>query len=158
PTHSMFSLAFSPDGLLVSCGGGQEVSLWDITRRSRIATMQNPHSGAWAPAFSPDGRVVAVSQYAVGTTLWDTARHTLIATLATQGQNGARTAFSPDGTKLASVNGGHQITLWDLARHARTDSMTTAAWAQDVAFAPDGRTLIVVEAVNAQRSKITLWD
>jgi WD40 repeat protein len=158
PTHSMFSLAFSRSGLLASCGGGQEISLWDITRKARIATMQNPHSGAWAPAFSPDGSVLAVSQYAVGTTLWDTTRHTLIATLATQGQHGGRTAFSPDGTKLASVNGGHQISLWDVARHTRIGSMTTAAWAQDVAFAPDGRTLIVVEATNGQGSKITMWD
>jgi WD40 repeat protein len=36
--------------------------------------------------------------------------------------------------------------------------MATAAWAEDVAFAPDGRTLIVVEAINGQRSKITMWD
>ena len=111
-----------------------------------------------APTFSPDGTVVAVSHYAVGTTLWETTRHTLLGTLATQGLHGPRVAFSPDGTRLASVNGGHQISLWDVARHTRMASMTTAAWPQDVAFAPDGRTLIVVEAINAQRSRITLWD
>jgi WD40 repeat protein len=158
PTHSMFSVAFSRTGLLVTCGGGREISLWDIARKTRTAAMENPSGTAWAPAFSPDGTVVAVSHPAVGTTLWDTTRHTLIATLTTQGPNGARVAFSPDGTRLASVNGGHQISVWDVARHTRIDSMTTAAWAHDVAFAPDGRTLIVVEVFNGQSSRITMWD
>lgn len=158
PTHSMFYAEFSRSGLLVTCGGGPEISLWDIARKTRSVALQNPRGTAHAPAFSPDGAVVAASNSAVGTTLWDTTRHTLIATLATQGPNGATVAFSPDGTRLVSVNGGHQISVWDLARHTRIDSMTTAAWAHDVAFAPDGRTLIVVEVINGQSSRITVWD
>jgi WD40 repeat protein len=158
PTHSMFYAELSRTGLLVTCGGGPEISLWDIARKTRIVALQNPRGTAHAPAFAPDGTVVAASNPTVGTTLWDTRRHTLIATLATQGPNGATVAFSPDGTRLVSVNGGHQISLWDLARHTRIDSMTTAALAHDVAYAPDGRTLILVEVINGQSSRITVWD
>lgn len=62
------SIAFSPDGRLLACAGGNgdmdkngEISLWDTATGKEFATLEAPQGEIRKVVFSPDGRSLAVA-------------------------------------------------------------------------------------------------
>jgi WD40 repeat protein len=105
-TGGVNSVAFSPDGATLASAGGN-VILWDVARRSQVATL----GAGISVAFSPDGRMVAVGTAAQdpddnsSVVLWDVNERAPSATL----ERGIGAAFSPDGRTLATA--GQDIVL-----------------------------------------------
>jgi WD40 repeat protein len=136
-TGEVASVAFSPDGATLASAGGN-VLLWDVARRSPVATLGYGIS----VAFSPDGRTLAVvtgarPPHANSTiVLWglDDHNHIPYATL----ERGIGAVFSPVGRTLAT--GGEEIVLrnmdaasWPgrLCEMVGRD-LTAAEWAEHV--------------------------
>lgn len=72
---SAVQVAFSRDGSVLATGGDGETRLWDAATglpRGRPI----PHSGlAWALAFRPDGKTIAIARNDDTVSVWDTETH-----------------------------------------------------------------------------------
>jgi WD40 repeat protein len=171
--------AFSPNGRTLAIGGRDgRVVLWDVTARRVTATLPGPHSrlspgntsglsayGAYAVAFSPDGRLLAVQDSDGSTYLWAIPARRRLATLtppgavggsAVIGLTGHPVAFSPSGQLIAVVDGGQNLDLWavNAAGTGATFARRLAAGGVDaVAFSPDG----AVIAVGRDPGSMTLF-
>jgi WD40 repeat protein len=158
------SLALSPDGNVLACGGGDRswsVRLWDTATRRPIRDLPNPSgpNDSWAVytlAFSPDGGTLAVGQQPY-VTLCDvpTGRSRARVRLGKGPIHGL--AFAPDGRTLVAGTSEGPVVVLD----ARTGAVQgtwpghkPGARVVSVAFAPDGKTL----ATSGTDGAIRLWQ
>jgi WD40 repeat protein/DNA-binding SARP family transcriptional activator len=150
-------VAFSSHDLLALVRSDGPAQLWDLHKRAPIATFPSIRSAGVpsAVAFSPDGRLLAVDNYADGTVwLFDVATHAQVGRLRPAYQpialsnvpgdvNGM--AFSlRDGKLLATAENDGWTTLWDLAKRAPVGPPVQpepGVPVDSVAFSPDGSTL-----------------
>ncbi|WBW75423.1 Ski complex subunit Rec14 [Schizosaccharomyces osmophilus] len=93
--------------LVVSCGFGQDVYLWDpSTNSSRSLGDSVEHPGeCWAACISPDAQTISFTTVDGHVCVWDTHSNIKVADLDTKGKFGLCTAYSPNGRFIAS---GHQ--------------------------------------------------
>ena len=113
------------------------------------------------PAYSPDGRYLAVACGAIleenqgSVKVWDVTAGRLLHTLEGHNKVVWGVAFSPDGKRIASAGFDHEVKLWDpatgqetLTLHGHTDNAIA------VSFSPDGHRL----ASASEDGTIRIWD
>jgi WD40 repeat protein len=160
--HSATALAFSPDGeRFVSAGAEtesfeQEIWLWDVDTRARVARIPNASDYVYDLAFRRGGRIVASADDDMLIRLWDLHTEKQIRP-ALRGHTGSVyiVAFSPDGRMLAS-GGDDTIRLWDVRTHREIEPPLSGHTGSvyDLAFSRNGRTLASV----GDDRVIRLWD
>jgi CHAT domain/WD domain, G-beta repeat len=135
----IFSVAFSPDGRLLTAGWSER--LWDPATGDCLRTFTGGHKGnVLCAAFSPDGRLLATVGGGSAAWLWDPATGDCLRKLKGQGGFVHGVAFSPDGRLLATGSADKKARLWD---PATGDCLHTLTGHDDVvegvAFSPDGQ-------------------
>ena len=143
----VYSVAFSPDGTVLASGTWDGiVKLWDVARRTEIATFeQGGRNGRiYGLAFSPDGKILASAVGTKGYTikLWDMATRTHVGTLNGHIATVHGLAFSPDGKTIASGGFDGTIRLWDVETRTEIVGASIPSVVTWVSFSPDGKTLI----------------
>ena len=150
------ALTFDPRGDVLAVGGFYGVELWDVSDPTApIMLSRNDVDEVRNLSYSPDGRLLLVGTGAESLPVLDVAdpaRPTAVAEVAQPGSPTA-TEFSPDGRYLVTVGPGRAMRLWDAAQLTRSPAAPTVPLidvpsdgstytAQQLAFSPDGTTLI----------------
>jgi WD40 repeat protein len=162
----VFDLAFSPDGSrLVSSTGCnfRALRMWDVESGESVGIFDK--DGAYSPAFSPDGRLLAwVDPWGYQIILWDVVNNQEMGTwkAAQDGQWIHNIAFSPDGLLLAvetksnagtNPNNG-QIQLWDVMSGKLVQVLVKQIEVLGIAFSTDGRFL----AAGIAGQGVKIWE
>lgn len=161
-TQDVNSIAFSPDGTLLLSGAGQptlptppgELFLWDVATgeyQSLNAAAQHPEA-VNRVAFSPDGTTFISGAGDGAIILWDAATATPIQQLALEEVFIASMDYHPDGN-IVAIAASDTVRLWDIPTGAIT-GILRSSFLHDVAFSPDGETLISV----GQDQRVMMWE
>jgi WD40 repeat protein/serine/threonine protein kinase len=162
--YLVWGVAFSPNGKTVVATDDDTVRLWDIaTGRERAIPMTGYRD---RPAFSPDGKTLAVGGADGTICLFDPGTWETTATLPGHAAiNVCRAAhsappitglaFSPDGRMLVSAGADLTVRLWNLATKQEVACLkghTDSIWT--LTFAPDGKTV----ATCSRDGTVKLWN
>ena len=121
-----YSGAFAPDGKILAIGDKNKdrtISLWNLARQERIATLKGHKYIIYQLAFSPDSTILASGDAGGVIRLWELPTGQHLTTFKSSGGYVNKMAFTPDGKTLASTNGGSilrspvgTIFLWNVPR------------------------------------------
>jgi WD40 repeat protein len=145
PPKTFYALAFSPDNTHIATGA-DVATLWNIHNASYVRRFPG-HNNAEisAVAFSPDGKILAVSDSHGFIRLWSLADGKRLRQWKVDRFLACSLAFSPTQTTLAAVGSvmgsspqQASIRLWDVQMGKQTGKVT-AADISDIAYLPDGR-------------------
>jgi WD40 repeat protein/tetratricopeptide (TPR) repeat protein len=107
------------------------------------------------PAFSPDGRTLAVSIGDGTYRLWDVPTGKQVRAWRGHADQAFGIAFSPDGKNLASTGSDQPPVLWDAATGEKRHIFKgLSRFLNNVLFSPDGKQL----AAGSDGSAVEVWD
>ena len=158
-THTLISLAFSPDGQHVACAAGSDdtsLRLIDVDSGKILHTWKSDNN-YWKLQFSADGKLLyAATKLAVH--VFDLANKKEVKVIPFPIAKFLAFALSPDGKTLArpSVDSQH-IELIDMATEKLLRKLDAPGvdmyW---LAFAPNGKALAA--PANGKEKGIRVWD
>jgi len=105
-------ISLSPDGDLLACAEGNDITIWDpASDRQTPLRVYEDSAIVQSVAWSPDARQIA-SVNAEGTVrLWDASAGPIVSPLLNGVRAYERIAWSPDGARISVVYGGQASTL-----------------------------------------------
>jgi len=168
------SVAFSPDGKLLAASDDNEtraggdaaalplatLAIWRLDSGELIGSRDlgagNGPGGSDVVAFSPNGRMLAVSLLHGGVLVLDPATGQLQRRLADPGNDTISLAFAPDGALAAGTLAG-TVELWNPKTGAHIAPALVAALApvSAIAFDPTGRRFVTA---GYQDGTAKLWS
>jgi WD40 repeat protein len=150
------SVAFSPDGKVLSSCRNNVVVLWDAGAARELAVLRGHTHPVRSVAFAPDGKMLASGAGEAGKKgeirFWDLGgeQPRFKTELAGHTDGVLSVAFSPDGKTLASASFDKTVRLWDLSGERPTEKVKLPAGPSNylsVAFSPDGKMLATTDAL-----------
>jgi RNA polymerase sigma factor (sigma-70 family) len=150
------TIAYSPDGKILFAGSQAGIRMFDASTGHLLRTLgQELKTTCWTTAVSPDGKLAAIGgmRRNPGEVVYETASGNRICTLQSPTPRSTRFGgFSPDGSVVATTVHSSRVDLYN----ARTGELlhklewerdpnfhSTRVIYGDVAFMPDGKTLLI---------------
>lgn len=137
--------AYSPDAGLLAMGGNTgDVKVWDMEKRSSLATFETHETSIADLAFSPDGEILATAGNDGTVKLWNWREKTLLNEFNLEEAFPLKIVFSPDGNLIASSTDNF-VAVWDVTEGDLSYVLQTGEnGANEVlSFSPDGNYLVV---------------
>ena len=144
-------VAFSPDGKQLVSGDeyykatampGDSLRVWSHADGKLVRKIGNTRDSIQRVLFTHDGRHILAA--ADGVHIYDADTGKLVGEPLQPQRSVSALALSADGQLLAAADRKGQIRLWELASRREISLMAAGVKGNDIAFAPDGRTLAVV--------------
>jgi WD40 repeat protein len=149
--HGVTRAAFSRDGKLLAvadCDSGGPVMsgmvhVWNVSTGKELhqLTWDREKTPCWALSFSDDGKLLACGGDG-GLWLWDSTRGKLLWESRNNKAYVQAVAFSPDGSLVAALY-EHSLDVFEVASGKIILSQALKMAGRAIAFAPDGRTLLL---------------
>jgi WD40 repeat protein/3',5'-cyclic AMP phosphodiesterase CpdA len=147
-------VAFSPDGSMLA-SAGQEVHLWDLESRTRVAELSGHQARVRQVYFSSDGKLLASAEEGSTVHVFDLATRRALHRFSGQWLGVRKVAFSPDSRFLAGAFKDSLVRGWDLASGTQRFALSGHRGSvNDVAFSPGGQLL----ASAGDDSTVRIWD
>jgi WD40 repeat protein len=125
--------------------------LYDL-KGKLVRTLERNGPGGLRPVFSPDGKILAVSNRNYETQLFDVATGKLLHNLGKRMTQ--EVAFGPDGKTLACGYVDGTVAVWDVATGKQRHSAASGCKElYSVDWSPKGDVL----ATSGREGKVTLW-
>lgn len=143
-TSHLHSVALSPDGnRLITVGddfGNGLTQVWDLKNKQVIKTFDKYNLALFSAAFSPDGKLVAITGRNRMIQIVDLSSGQILHNLT----GGAPLAFSPDGRTLAFAGSLDHVTLADTAsgEYLSLPSIPCPE-VSGIVFSQDGKVLVI---------------
>ncbi len=150
-----WSVAFNPDGTILATSGNFGITLWNVSNRAKVATLQGHFGSVETITFSPDGTMLASGSWDKSIRLWNIADNKELVKL--QGHSGKihSICFSPDGKILASASDDMSIRLWNISDKKEIITLKGhSASVHSVMFSPDGLML----ASGSKDKTVKFWN
>jgi WD40 repeat protein len=131
------------------------VAVWSLASGKRTCRIDCATAVTTPPAFSPDGRTLALGHDGGSISLWEVCSGQHRCTLASaENRDLRRVAFAPDGKVLAGAD-RRTVRFWDLLTGKELASRQGHSLdLVSVAFAPDGRRLVS----GSHDATALVWD
>lgn len=148
-------MSLSPDGrYVITKNGDDDLHVWDLETRTKIAHLENNDHTVTSVVFSPDGKHILLKRRDAPNQIWETETWTEIAQSSKE-----VFAVSPNGKYMAYANGVYifvqeTMTGEEVARMKHTENSRDYVAVTAVAFSSDGR-YIVSGSTNAI---IRVWE
>ena len=155
-TGEVWSVMFSPDGMMLASAGGtfdNTVKLWDVGSAEPTASLKGHMDVVSSVAFLSDGTRLA-ARSGITILVWDVETADQIT--IPEGH-----ALSPDGTRLAVVSGEDgTILVWDVDSGELITSLERHEnyWVNSVSFSPDGTRFASGAGALDGTMLLLLWD
>ena len=156
----VYSVAFSPDGILVASGGKYNtIRMWEVSTGREVRVLKGHAEAVRSVAFSPDGRFLASGSWDDTIRLWEVSTGREIRVLKGHSHTVLSVAFSHDGRLLTSGSWDKTIRMWEVStgREIRVlkghRDIVGRGIVGSVAFSPDGRLL-----ASGANDKTGLWE
>jgi WD40 repeat protein/serine/threonine protein kinase len=151
---------FSPDGRSLAVLNPREnsVQVLNLEMRTVRTNLVIDIQPGFSAAFSPDGRMLAVTYQDDSIRLWDVPTGALIGTCSGHKQPVFSVAFSPDGKTLASASDDSTLKLWNVATQQELLTVRRLGGAMaGLMFSPDGRLLVGGSSPFSQTSGLRFF-
>jgi WD40 repeat protein len=158
PGQNETSVAFTPDGTLVTSAQQGETLLWS----ARSGRIKRRFAIGGPFAISPDGRFAVLARNSpnpanpsasVAVLDLTTGRHRALTPLPAQGWI-ISLAFTPDGRRVVGASFEGALRVWDLASGAIVQTFAGQSSGGNLAVTPDGRTAFS----GAETGTVVAWD
>ncbi|HEY0607107.1 MAG TPA: hypothetical protein VGD58_29580 [Herpetosiphonaceae bacterium] len=171
------SLAFSPDGRLLSAGTRGAIYVWDVANNRELHRLPAVDA-VYSVVFAPNGRLMASGGYDGQVTLWSVPDFTQLHTF--KSNTSYQLAFSHDSQLLAAAQFGERVTVWRVSDDYQQEWTFSDRPPQDpaeeelpyepmwsVAFTPDSQYLVggsgsgalrILQAANGQVQNTLQFD
>jgi WD40 repeat protein len=137
-------LALSPDGKFLAAGfSGPAPLLFDVDRAEVLYAPRLAEGSGYGPAFSPDGRTVAVPWSNRTIRVHDLPTMALRMVGAFE-HTASHVEFSADGSKTAAVV-DYGVAVADVADGGTFRKLFRAEWSHHLAISPDGKRIVCGE-------------
>jgi WD domain, G-beta repeat len=155
---SIYTLAFSPDGiLLASAGYDRIIKLWNPTDAKLVRELKDHSDTIYAVAFHPDGKLLASGSADRAVKVWDATTGRRLYTLADPTDWVYTLAWSPDRQHLAAAGVDKSIRVWETTTEGGKLVQSVFAHTAPVtrlAYSSDGKILVSA----SQRTSLKSWD
>jgi WD40 repeat protein len=143
PGQGFIAFAVAPKGKFVLHGTGDTLYAADAQTGQPRHQFKGLGSQPWAPAVSPDGKLIACGTFENEVFVWEAETFKPVRTFTVGKSVVQSVAFTPDGKRLAA-SCDDQARAWDLGtgQEVVTIRGTKDKIIRKVAFADDGRLLV----------------
>ena len=108
------TLAFSPDGLKLAMGYGENIQLWNCNKDENIYSIKAHTEAIKNVTFSSDGKILSSCSYDETIKIWDATTGKCLRTFSGQKNWSRTTAFSPDSNIIATSSDDYIVRIWDI--------------------------------------------
>jgi WD40 repeat protein len=153
--ESIYSLAFSPDGMMLASGSNdQSIKLWDL-RTGDVVHNLSGHLWVRSVALSGDGSLLVTAGGDHLVKIWDTRSGAELRTIEAHDGDISAVLFVPHSQMLVTASWDYTVKLWNMRTGNKIRTLVGhRSLVNCIAVTPNGQIL----ATGSHDSKIKLWN